>query len=347
MGALTDTKLSGLTGGLLHKWRERSSHQHRSGDILNAIEMVIDGTDGKIRLVRGYKNKLFDGVGSALEFVDELVHQIPAAIEISSRKFISDPYVNAFFTNIDELHTILGHSSEIRDFIEEYGAHGQLQCCCLLCMQKTERSVFGMELSGDILKKEVRQTSVCFSDHRIYSPATTEAATRRGLRECLFGGLVTNALERIMQSRVENNRLQCDRRMLNARLRHLEYKRINAQGAPQIDTKLTKEIEEIKVKIRANEDRLMATRMLTPRESLDIVRKLLKQPDNYIQLNRSTIRLDKMGIRIADGSEQPCNKIDLTEVAIGGEPPRVVTLAQFPVGELFPQTNSRTRRMFS
>jgi hypothetical protein len=41
-----------------------------------------------------------------------------------------------------------------------------------------------------------------------------------------------------------------------------------------------------------------------------------------------------MGIKIDANSSQPSNRLDLTEVIIGEELPRVVTLATFPRDEL-------------
>ena len=45
-----------------------------------------------------------------------------------------------------------------------------------------------------------------------------------------------------------------------------------------------------------------------------------------------------MGIKVSDNSQQPGNLLNLTEVWIGNEPPRVVTLATFPKNELMPKT---------
>jgi len=347
MKSFVDTTLSGLQNAFRHKLEERSSRQRQHGEALNAMEKVIDGTDSRIRLVSGYKKKLHNGVRTALEFTDELVARIPGTIEISSRNFVSDPYVNAFFVSVNDLHTIFSHSSEIRDFMEDDISRKDSQCCVLLCMKKTEKPILGMELSGDILKRDVQQTAVSFSDHRIYSPAPTEAATREGLRECLLGGLVTNALDRIMQDKVENLRLQSDRQMLYVKLRHLEYKLRNTHQGSQAHANMTNEIEDIREKLRAIEGKLMSARPATPQESLNHVNGVLKQPDKYIQLNKSTLRLDKMGIRIDENSSRPCNNIDLTEVIIGEEQPRVVTLARFPLEEYFPQTEFQAHRIFS
>jgi len=87
----------------------------RLAAVLNTLESVVDGTDSKIRLVPGYKKKLQGSIHYSLEFADDLVNQIPMAIEVSSSTFTSDPYVNAFFTNVTDLQSIFSHSSEVQD----------------------------------------------------------------------------------------------------------------------------------------------------------------------------------------------------------------------------------------
>jgi hypothetical protein len=347
MPLFDDRTLSGITNTFRKKMAERVSRQHQHSEALNTVEIVIDGTDNRIRLISGYRKKLLDSVKNALDFTDEMVARIPAAIEVSSQRFVSDPYVNAFFTNVDDLQTVFNTSSELRDFLGDHEQGKLPRCCCLLCMKKTEKSVFGMELSGDILKKDVQQTAVSFSDHRIYSPAPSETAARKGLKECLLGGLITHALESIMLDKVTNYQLQSDRQMLHARLRHLQYKARNAEEAFGPSTDLASEIEATRVEISAIEDRLIGFPPPTPQASLAHVNKLLQQPEKYIQFSNSTLTLDKMGVRIDDHRSQPSNRIGLTEVVIGEEQPRVVTLAEFPVQEVTSQKENQAHINFS
>lgn len=347
MSSYTDTRLADLGNALLRKLRKSMPHPREGADLLNAIEKVVDGTDSRIRLVSGYRRKLQDAVVTALAFVDELVAGIPQAIEISARTFASNPYVNAFFVNPADLQTVISHSSEIRDFTEVHVNREDLHCCCLLCMQKTERPMLGMELSGDILKTDVQQTAVSFSDHRIYSPAPTETAAREGLRECLLEGLITSALGRIMQDKLGNYRLQSERRMLYEKLRHLEYKSKYSNVEQQDRASITDEIGKTRENIRVLEDRLMGIRPVTPQASLKHINDSLQHPEHYIRMRKSSLHLDKMGIVIDADSTRPCNNLDLTEVVIDQEPPRVITLAQFPLREFTPQSGFPAPRTFS
>jgi hypothetical protein len=347
MKQLIGTTLSGLRNAIQRRIEERASWRTHSAEVLHTVESVIDATDNRIRLISGYRKRLHGLVHNALEFTDALVEQIPGAIEVGRRTFVSDPYVNAFFVNVSDLHSIFRHSSEIRDFEDEHRLDEAPHCYALLCMRKTEKTIMGMELSGDVLRRDVRQVAVNFSDHRIYSPAPSEPETRQGLKQCLFGGLATNALERIMQQKLVSHRLQTERQVLHTRLRHLQQMLKQADHNDRDRPALTGSVNDIARQLANIENKLMGTRPATPLESLQQVITVFSRPDEFVRLQRSSLRLDKMGIKLCEDSRQPGNTLHLTEVIIGDQLPRVVTLAKFPRDELCPPAEFPAQDMFS
>ncbi len=332
-----DNRFPGLRDAIQRNRLEKAHRRSRAAKVLATVESVVDETDSKIRLVPGYKRELQDIIQSSLEFADDLVNRIPEAIEVSSNSFTSDPYVNAFFTNTSDLQSTFSHSSEIRDYMED--AHSDdAGCCALLCMRRTEKTVMGMELSGDMLKRDVRQIAVSFSDHRIYSPSPRESDTREGLKSCLFQGLVTNTLEQIMRLRLASHRLQSKRQMLHARLRRYQQKAGEMQQGTGTDARIARGIEETSLELRNTEEQMLEAPLLTPQVVLEQVIEVFSRPEKFVQLREFSLRLNKMGIKISDDSSQPANKLNLTEVTIGNELPRVVTLATFPRKELLART---------
>jgi hypothetical protein len=311
-------------------------------DVQRTVERVVDGTDGRIRLVSGYRNKLQDVIRSSLAFADELVEQIPGGIEVNRHTFVSDPYVNAYFANVADMRTIFSHSSEIKDFMEGYGDNEAMECCALLCMHMSEKTVMGMELSGDILKKDVRQVAVNFSDHRIYAPAPREPETRQGLKQCLFDGLVTNALERITQMRLTSFRLKSELQILKSRQRRqymaLQKSADARTSAGYADT--CRQLEQL-------ETELAKTPLATPQAAMEQVINVFKNPEDFVRLRKFSLTLNKMGILVGKDSGQACNEINLTEVTIGEGAPRIVTLARFPKCEILPPSSPLTSGSFS
>ena len=328
-------RFNGLRAAIYRNRQGKAPGQHRTAEVFHTMESVVDDTDSKIRLVPGYKKKLQNLIQSSLEFADDLVDQIPEAIEVSSSTFASDPYVNAFFANVTDLQSIFSHSSEIQDYMED--VH-DTRCCALLCMRRTEKTAMGMELSDNMLKRDVRQIAVSFSDHRIYSPAPSEPETREGLRSCLFQGLVTNALERITQLRLASHNLQSRRQMLHTRLRHYKHKASEVEQGTRTSVKIAHAIEATGRELRKTEEKMLNAPLLTPQVALEQVMEVFSAPGDFVRIRKFPLRLNKMGIRISDTSPQPCNQLKLTEVVFGNELPRVVTLATFPRMELLPRT---------
>lgn len=318
---------------------QRTSARRESASLHETVERVVDGTDARIRLVSGYRRKLQGAISTSLDYVNSMVDEIPGALEVSSRTFHSDPHVNAFFSNVDDLQTIFSHSSELRDFLEDHRNREVTETCALVCMQKTEQTVLGMELSGNMIKRDVQQTAVNFSDHRIYSPAASEPETRQCLRQCFFDGLVTTALAHIIQLRLSRHNLETRRLKLEARLRNLELLD-GEQGTRQqsvIDNR--NEADKIRKELAGIEGILERTRTLAVEDCLEEVVTVFRQPDSHVRLKKVPIKLNKMGIKIGASAREPGNDIELAEVAIGGEAPRVVMLAKFPKDELLPGTD--------
>jgi hypothetical protein len=329
MKLFPEMKLSGLRDAFNYRHQERIARQDRSANILKTVERVVDGIDGRIRLVSSYRKKLYNVIADALDYTDSMIDRIPGAIEVSNRTFVSDPYVNAFFSNRLDVQSIFSRSSEIREFMENHAYTEITHCCALLCMHMERKTVLGVKLVGDTLKKDVKQTAVNFTDHRIYSPAPTERETRHGLKNCLFEGLVTNALERVVQLRLSNQRLQQERQILQSRLRRARYLQGKQSTRPATRDDCGREIEETRLRLEKTEEALRKIQQATPQVSLEQVLDVFGSPEKFVRLEKSSIRLDKMGITLDMTSSQPCNTLDLCVACIGEQPPRIVTLARF------------------
>lgn len=346
MKDLVSQMLSGTFETLRRKTETREHGRRRAARVTEALERAVEGTDPSIRYLRGYRKKLQEAIEISLDYTERFIAEIPGAIEVSRRTFVSDPCVNAFFVNVDDLQTVFSTSSEIREFLE--ACHNEIpHCYALLCMHKSEKTVMGVELDGEVLKRDVYQTAVSFSDHRIYAPAPTEAETREGLRQCLFEGLVTHALGRIMHLKLSNHRLQQERQALHARLRYLQKTPAQGPGHAPADARTAGEAEDIMARLRKIEGELLNSRLSAPQVSLNEVHAVFRRPDRFIRIRKSTLTLSKMGIRIDLHSPQPGNVIQLTEVEVGEELPRVVTLAKFPRDELLPRPEFLAQRIFS
>lgn len=292
-----------------------------------ALEKVIDGTDSRIRLVPNYKRKLFKSILTALEYADRLVAKIPDSLDLDSSHFIEDPYIRALFPTIDGLRRVCHSSSELRDFFSEPHHWQSGQGTALLCMQRQEETVFGMELKGEYIVKNVSQQRVIFGDHHIYSPAENVNEARVGLKCCIFEGLVNNALANISRMRKRRLELETQQQILNGRLRSH-----NRPGSTSPDfQRILKERSDLdteKRKLQKIEKELEEIGYLTPENCLQQVNRTMSRPEKFIRVKHLSYRLDSDNIiRNKKDDDHKSRKLHFAEVRIKGQKPRVVTLA--------------------
>lgn len=176
---------------LLDEWnRHRHLRRNDSDELAAAVEQLVTGTDARIRSVGGYKRQLRESVHTVLDYVDTLVNGLPPAVSVSHASFFSDPLVNAFFVNTEDLRQIFCETQELQQFFASDTNKELAEVYALLFVRKTEKTVLGRELHGDLLLGDIRQTTVNFSDHQLLSPCATEQLARQSLKAILFRSVV-------------------------------------------------------------------------------------------------------------------------------------------------------------
>lgn len=292
---------------------------------LAVVEQVVDATEPKIRMLRGYRERLEGAVAQALGYVDEMVSRIPGVLDINRANFMNDARVHAIFSSVDQLEDTFHQSDQLRDFLAEAGNRELKECYALVCMQKTERTIFGMGLDaqGQILRRDVRQTTVSFSDHQILTPGRSEGDARQALRDCMFQSLLTTAGERMQACRARVEALRTELRRLQSRLsaqscqRRSEVTDLADQGS-------------IETQIAAINAKLEQSGCTTAEAWIGQILEVLTHPESALRLQQVHTRLNRLGIKIEGELGEEGEDIELAEVELGEQSPRVVVLAKFP-----------------
>jgi hypothetical protein len=335
-------KLFGMPGSrLARRESARLSPQQRAARQAH-VENVIDGIEPRMRLVRGYQKKLQPAVSAARAYIDGLVEQIPGPLDVAPKAFVSDPHVNAFFATPQEVRAVFGGSSELAAFFAEPANAEVDSACALLCMVRQHKKVLGVELAHGTIRRDVSQTAVNFSDHKVLSPAANEADVRRGLKECIFNALISHALQHIADVKAHKRKLQDQRRILYARLRARQAHSdgfgllLNvARGDPE-------ETGQIQEKLAAAEQRLRHLPAVqdAPRHYLNEVRSIMARPQAFIKLKRVALRLNKMGIKVHSTSRQTAHTVELAEINISNVMQRVVVIVRYPRAQMLPRNQA-------
>lgn len=315
----TFQRLAGLSSGMLqHGDDELEQCQACLG---KAVNVLVDETYPKVRLLPRYEERLRGPVEKAFSFINRVVDALPDAVMCSRRTFIDDRRANAFFASPDEIGQVFSQSREVREL---FVANPDVaECWGLLCMRMAEAHGFGVALEGGELRREVPQTSVSFSDHQIVSPGSSEDEARQALKCCIFRSLVAHIRRqlidtkqariaretqlRVLRGRLRSARDDADRRGLEAELRELEA--LPQEGLP----------------------------LNTLDDYLEFISATLQKPEAYVSRRNLEIHVNRLGIKVNDAQADQDHPLVLTEISVASHSPRIAALVRFPRTELLPE----------
>ena len=247
-----------------------------------ALESVVTGTDTRLRTVSSYRKRMRDGVRTLLDYVEDLIARLPPSLSVDQKSFLSDPRVNAFFVNRESIRGLFSRSPEMQDFFSAPQNSHLEHACAIMFMSRNEKQVFATGMSNGLLIRDVKQTTVSFSDHSIIHPRATEPEVRSALERLLFE-------------------------------RYVEY----------IDYQLAF--------LNANLGRKVLN---DPSIYLEALVRVLERPEELLTLESSTMRVNRVGVRVTGDSSEAANDITLHELCMGVQGRQVVTLVIYPRSEM-------------
>lgn len=321
---------------LLRKYTGFNAANVSSNKVNEAIEHVIDAIDPKLRLVPSYQQKLNSAVSTALNYIDNLVEQVPGPYDFSHIAYINEPNVRAYFASPEIMQDVFSNSSELQSFFADVNNSGVDTCYTLLCSNKEEKSVFGSEMMGDFIQHDIRQTAVNFFDYKVLSPASTVYDVRKGIKQCIFDGFITYVLQHIVCIKTERRDLHDQQRILHAQLRTrqsqgngLSNMLIEGHADKWQSSELQRQYLEAGKKLES-----MLKKQDVLSFYLDQVSQILSRPEDFIQLNVACFRLSDMRIRLSDDSPQTANTVCFSEIEIANVMRRVIAIAGYTRDEM-------------
>jgi hypothetical protein len=330
---------------LVSGFRERRSQRKadkaaahaRERELQNAIEHVVDEINPRIRALGSYRKKLGPSVKSTLTYCSDLVTRVPVSVEVSSKSWGRDPMVKAFFSSVADLRRVFSHSKEVHDFFDQHTTAGH--CYALLSMERRERTVLGMEMHGEVIKRDVKQTAVSFTDHRVVKPSSSESELREILERRAFENLIAYALERITELVAARHSLEEQQQLLEMQLKvaHLRSKSleplIGDRNSGGIDIEALREQATHAGQARKQ----TSARLTTLEDYIDRIAEVLGEPQTHLRLGHISMHLSKMNIKLDDQSPVTGQALKLNEASLGEHLKRILLIARFPRDDLLPK----------
>jgi hypothetical protein len=181
-----------------------------------AIERAVDGTDPRIRALSGYRRHLRAPVIHAMDHAVALVDNLPAPLSAGRSDYSNAARLRALFASADHMLEVFRSDAVLDEFRAR--TRNASRATVLLLAEHVEKNVFGMDLSGDVLRRDVAQVSVSFHGYRLVDPAEGEEEARLMLKRRAFDHLLSLALARIVDIKREDMEFKRQRAVLKEKL---------------------------------------------------------------------------------------------------------------------------------
>lgn len=262
--------------------------QKDAPELLPAIERAVAGVEPLLKQTGKYPDAYRKPVITALEYAHSLALSVPGPVAVNLEAYSKDAYVHAIFPSMDFVTDAFRASQAMQAYLRDHPSTDEIYA--LMGMRRREKTMMGMELSGQVIQRDVPQHVVYFTSHTIENPAPSEQQARNQVAWAFFDRLVDKVAKRVALRKQEMQSQLQEKDLLIARLHAA-----NAEARPALEAELSRMLTTVQG----------TTRSLDLHNYLDDFEAVLLNPEQYLRLNQSPMILDSMGIkRDNDGTAQ-------------------------------------------
>jgi hypothetical protein len=310
--------------------------------VREACERVVQLANPRLRFARRYRQRLTPALHTAMDYAHSLVANVPPALDASPAAWQASGSMRAFFATGEEVLRTFSQLPELRAWFDANPTHGEVYT--VLSMVLVERHVLGAALEGDIVRRDVPQTTVSFTDHRARMFGASEAQLRDEIERRIVDQLSLSALVSATDDASQREVLEQERALLRMRLRLLQSQGAGVSGLgirvnPQLG-----EVARIQMDLAVNAANLnsLAAGHQSLDYQLDRLCDVLSNPAQHFSVSTRRLRVDRMNIVVDEKSAQPAEDLDLriARIPMPDGPPefRVFMFVHFPRIALVPKS---------
>lgn len=290
------------------------------------IEMVVETVEPRLRFLPDYKKRLEGPVRRTIAHMRSLAGHIPAPLPLSVSTWGSNSQINAFFVSAQDITTTLGRSKELRAFFEDTHNGGADYAVAALGMLVRERNILGMAIESGMLRQDVAQTTVSFTDHRIVMPGNSEMEMRIELGKRIFRFMLQIALGKIRALQELGQDLEERKAKLATQLRLLQGRQTSLESLAEEVGSHDAEIIKLQQSLSQTESELNENKAgsSTLEHYIDQVAHILDHPAEHLRLQVIPLRVTRTGIKVETETTDPVNELMLTEISVGDNLTRII-----------------------
>lgn len=285
--------------------------------IQDAIELVLDNSCPKIRLIRNHRKKLRQPVASALDFIGKLIETLPDPLDITSEQAREDVLTKAFFVNADHLKRVLTRDPDLQKFLSQ---NPIVDFFVLLTMDRKVKTIFGSRSQGEIIIRDVALKAADFSNHKFRAPSATMDDLNQSLEKGVLQILAHWALENILEEQSRKEELSQLREEVAVKLKIMgtERRQMVLQWRDDPGKQPYHEAQKLLDKIE-HELNLIKARSRDTDYYLAEVTRILSHPDDFVTAQEIAMHFDRTGILIDGLSSEGKHDIRVLELKLGDD----------------------------
>lgn len=284
-------------------------------DLAEIIAWSVDQVEPRLCQIGGYPRRYAPSIAHAWAYCRDLATQVPGPVTVDRQAFAHDPLVHALFSSPEGIVQALIQSKAVRAWHQDPGEEQGV--FALMGVRRWEKDVFGVEDRDGVLRRDVAQKAVFFSDHTFSNLGATLADTRALLARQFMSSLLARVNDRLEEIRQNRQRLEREQDELRARLRAKPDNVACQAGLQQTLAALSE-----------------AVAALDLRSYADHFDAVLSRPEPYLHLRPVSLSLDAMGIHQQAAGDGQATPLGMSEMACRDRRRWIVLLVHFRLDEL-------------
>jgi hypothetical protein len=265
-----------------------------------------------------------------LDHSSSLIAQVPGPIEIEPKGWMSDPLLSTLFPSQDTLRTALS-SPEVRKWLRENPCEDDAWLVGLLVALPQERTRLGMELAGDQVQHDVKQTTLGFSEVEIAAVGTDVEGLRATLVQPVSDVIVSLGIARLAAQEEKIAALEDGLRMLKLKLKVVSPRASGVDLLLAGSSQHLAEYQRLKQRIEETERDLASARQGLEDSDQYFARitELLDHPEKEMQLERMCVWVDRMNV-VRDSKHPDARELSFMRAMRPDQRGRIALFVRFP-----------------
>lgn len=263
--------------------------------------------------------RLAEAVHAACAHARGMVEALGAPLVLDRKKRTAEAMGPILFDSRADAVDALRAASRVRQVFADPGVS---ECVFLLTMHRREYVVFGTEMEGEVVRRDVMQDAVEFRDHNFSAAAPSLTELRDMLTEnvvLFLAGLATRRLNRDEALRAHMHQSEA---LLRAQMQTLD-RALRESGPFAAPAALQDRASAADREMRELRDRLSSLPAKSdPEQCLQEIREVLHAPQRYVRLERVEMRVGDFGVKSAAG-----RPVSFHECVLGDEDRLAVIMA--------------------